>query len=124
VYLYEFVGNAEVLDERINAMELSSEVCNGNCQQVNINERVCAAIDYGLGDQGSIPGKAGYFSLLYYGQTGSGAHQAPIQWVQGALSQVVKWPECEANHSHQAGRSKMVEQYLHSPISFHGIVLD
>jgi hypothetical protein len=39
------------------------------------------------------------FSLLHSIQTGSGAHQPPIQWVLGAISLGVKRQEREADHS-------------------------
>ena len=39
------------------------------------------------------------FALLHNVQTGSGAHQPPVQLVQGALPPV-KWLRCEVDHSH------------------------
>jgi hypothetical protein len=43
-----------------------------------------------------------------------GPTQAPIQWVAGALSLEVKWPEREADHSPPSSQ-ECVELYLHSP---------
>jgi hypothetical protein len=40
-----------------------------------------------------------YFPLLYSVQTGSGAHQPPIQWELGALSPAVKRPERDSDQS-------------------------
>jgi len=57
------------------------------------------------------------FSLHHRVQTGSWAHPAPMQWVQGALSLWVKRPSREADHSPPSSDEvkEYVYQYLHSP---------
>jgi hypothetical protein len=47
-----------------------------------------------------------------------GPTQPPIQWVSGALSLRVEWPEREANHlpPYSAEGKECVELYLHSVV--------
>jgi hypothetical protein len=54
-----------------------------------------------------------------------GPTQTPIQWVPGALTQGVKWPGGEADHSPppSAEVKKCVKLYLHTLIRFFGIVV-
>jgi hypothetical protein len=49
-------------------------------------------------------------------RTALGSTQAPIQWVQGALSLGVKWPGREADHSHPSSHEvkEWVELYFYS----------
>jgi hypothetical protein len=62
---------------------------------------------YGLDGLGLIPGAR--FSILHSFQTGSGAHQPPIQWVLAALSTGIKRPGVKlATHLHLMPRTRMV----------------
>jgi hypothetical protein len=57
---------------------------------------------YGLNDRSSgvrFLAGAGNFFLRHSVQTGSGAHEPPIEWVRGALFPGVKRPAREADHS-------------------------
>jgi hypothetical protein len=47
-------------------------------------------------------------------QTGSGAHPAPIQWVPGVLSPVVKRPDREADHSPPIS-VKVIKIWIYTP---------
>jgi hypothetical protein len=63
---------------------------------------VSIATSNGLDDRGSrvrFPAEAGSFSPQHRVQNGFGPTQLPIQWVPGAVSLGVKWPEREADHS-------------------------
>jgi hypothetical protein len=51
-----------------------------------------------------------------------GSTQRPIQWVPGALSPGVKRHGRKADHSPPV--SADVDLYIHSPIRFHGLVLN
>jgi hypothetical protein len=57
-----------------------------------------------------------------------GSTKPTIQWVPGALFPGVKRPAREAHHSPPAsGRGQenmLVDLYIHSPIRFHGVVLN
>jgi hypothetical protein len=55
---------------------------------------------YGLENRGSIPsrGRDFYFFVTASRET-LGLIQPPIQWVSGVLSQTVKWPKRETDHS-------------------------
>jgi hypothetical protein len=54
-----------------------------------------------------------------------GAHTPPIQWAQGALSQRIKRPGREADHSPSSSAEvkECVKLYLHSPLRLHCVVL-
>jgi hypothetical protein len=83
------------------------------------------AKDYRLDGQGSIPGRSIDSSLLHSVSTGPGATQPPIKWVPGALSADVKRPGSEADYSPPSSAEvRVVELYLHSPISLHGSMLN
>jgi len=49
--------------------------------------------DYGLEDEGSIPGRGTDLFLRYTSRPALGPTQSPMQWVFGSLSSGVKWPE-------------------------------
>jgi hypothetical protein len=53
----------------------------------------------GLDGQGSIPGRGKIFLLSIASTLALGFTQPPIRWVQLAISQGVKRPELEADHS-------------------------
>jgi hypothetical protein len=67
----------------------------------------------------------GIFLFTTASRTALGPTQPPIQCVSGALSQGVKWPENEADHSppSSAEVKEWVKLYLHSPIRLNGVVL-
>jgi hypothetical protein len=50
-------------------------------------------------DWGSIPSWLGIFLFTTVSRPALGPIHPPIQWVQGALSLMVKQPGCEADHS-------------------------
>jgi hypothetical protein len=52
--------------------------------------------------RGSVPGKGRHFFLFFtaVSSLALGATQPHVQWITGALSLWVKWPGCEADHSH------------------------
>jgi hypothetical protein len=53
-----------------------------------------------------------------------GPIQPPSQWEPRDLSQRVKWPGCEADHSPQkVPWSRLMDLYIHCPIRLHGVVL-
>jgi hypothetical protein len=54
-----------------------------------------------------------------------GPTQPHIQWVLGALSLGVKWPGCEAEHSHPSSAEvKNAWSYISTPpTGFHGVML-
>jgi hypothetical protein len=79
------------------------------------------AMAYGLDGRGSIPSRARFFSAPQR----LGPTQAPIQWVPGALPRGWSGRGVKlTSHVHLVPRSRMVELCLHSPICFHGIVLN
>ena len=49
-----------------------------------------------------IPSRGRRLSLLHSVQTSSGATQAHIQWVPGALSPCINWPWHVTNHLSQS----------------------
>jgi hypothetical protein len=54
-----------------------------------------------------------------------GPTQPPNQWVPCALSQGVKQPGREADHSSPSSAGvKMVELYLHSPMHLHCVLIN
>jgi hypothetical protein len=57
------------------------------------------------------------FLLTTASRTALGSTQPPIQWVPGALSQGVKRPGCEADHSPPSSAEviEWMELYIHSP---------
>jgi hypothetical protein len=59
----------------------------------------------------------GIFLFTTASRPALGPTQPPIQWVPGALSLRVKWPEREADHSppSSAEVKESMELYLHSP---------
>jgi hypothetical protein len=63
----------------------------------------------------------GFFSTA--SRRSRGLTQSPLQWVPGAVSPRIKWRGLEADHSHLVPRL-MMELYLHSPIQFHGVVVN
>jgi len=70
------------------------------------------------GFYGSIPSRGlGIFPFTTASRTALWPTQPTIQWVPGALSLEVKWPECEAVHSppRSAKVKERVELYLHPP---------
>jgi hypothetical protein len=72
-----------------------------------------------------LPTGARYSSLLHSVQTVSGAHPASYSIGTGGLSPGVKRPGREADNSPpSSAESRMVELYLPSPISLHGILLN
>jgi hypothetical protein len=76
---------------------------------------------YVLDGRGLIPGRNKRFSLLDIVQTDSGAHPAPYSMGIG-----INRPGREADHYSPPlmPRSRIVELYLHSLTSFHGVVLN
>jgi len=71
-------------------------------KSANLYSSVGIALDYGLDDRGStVHFRRGLRIVLF--TTASrmilGPTKPPIQWVPGALSQGVKRPKREANHS-------------------------
>jgi hypothetical protein len=87
------------------------------------NISVGIALGYRLEDRGSrvrFPAEAGNFSLHRRIQNGSGAHSASHPRGTG-----VKRPGYEADHSppSSAEVKEWVELYIHSPNTFHGVVL-
>jgi hypothetical protein len=79
-------------------------------------------VGYGLDYRGFDP-RQGLGIFLF--ATGSVAHPAPIQWVTGTLSQGVKRPGCEADHSPPfSAEVKNAWSYTSThPIYLHGVVL-
>jgi hypothetical protein len=78
------------------------------------------ALGYGLQERGSrvrFPAEAGYFSLHYHVQNGSGAHPASYLMGIGSCFMGVKRPEREGDHlpPSSAEVKDCVELYLHSP---------
>jgi hypothetical protein len=69
--------------------------------------------------------EAGNFFLRHRLQTGSGAHPTSYTMGTGALSLGIKRPRRESDHSppSSAEVKECLEQYLHSPIRLHGVVL-
>jgi hypothetical protein len=55
-----------------------------------------------------------------------GSTQPPIQWLPGALSPEVKLPARGADHSPPGSDrgQENIDLYIHSPIRFHGVVLN
>jgi hypothetical protein len=93
-----------------------------NCRSVGI------ALGYGMDDRGSrirFPAGAGNFSVHHRVQTGLKPTQPPIQWVLGALSQVIKRLRREAGHSPPSSAEvKNAWSYTSTPpVRLHGIVL-
>jgi hypothetical protein len=87
------------------------------------------ALGYGLDDRGfgvRFLAGAGNFSLNHPAQSGSGDHPAsyPIGTRGSFLD--VKRPGRETDHSppSSAEAKECVELYLHSPICYHGVVLN
>jgi hypothetical protein len=77
---------------------------------------------YGLNDWANevrSPAVAKDFSSSLCVQTGSGAHTAPVQWVQGVLSPGVKRGRSVTltTHPHLVPRSRMSRSYTSSPPS-------
>jgi hypothetical protein len=66
------------------------------------------------------------FCLLHVVQTGSGAH--PVSYPMGTVGSFAgskaAWGVKLTTHLHLVSWSRMMELYLHSPIRFHGIVLN
>jgi hypothetical protein len=57
---------------------------------------------YGLDDTEvgvRVPGRVKNFLFFTSSRPALGSTQPPIQWIPGALSPVLKWPELEADHS-------------------------
>jgi hypothetical protein len=79
-------------------------------------ERLC----FGLGGQGSIPGRDKRFSFLRSVKTGSGASPASYPVGTRGFSLEVKQPERETDHSPPSSS----ELYLHSPIRARGIMIN
>jgi hypothetical protein len=78
------------------------------------------ALGYGLEDRGSrvqFPAGLGIFLFTTASGTALGPTQPPIQWVEGALSLVIKRPGRETDHlpPSSAEVKECVELYLHSP---------
>jgi hypothetical protein len=71
-----------------------------------------------------ILGRGKVFPFSMVSRLALGPTQPPLQWVLGAYSLGVKWPGCEADHSHLVLKSRMMKLYIHSPILLLGIVLN
>jgi hypothetical protein len=80
--------------------------------------------DYGLDDRGSIPDRGRGFSSSFCVQTGSGAHQPPVQWVPGVISPGAKRGRgvMLTTHPHLVPRLRMSRSYTSShPKRLHGV---
>jgi len=82
-------------------------------------------LGYGVDDSGSLPGRdiGGIFSLRHWVQIGSGAHPAPIQWVPGALTPMIKWPEADWSPPSSPEVKNSWSYTSTPPKLFHGVVL-
>jgi hypothetical protein len=67
-----------------------------------------------------------YLSFFYSIQTSCGTYPASYPMGNGVLSPEVKWPVGMklTSHFNLVQRSSIVEVYLHSPIHFHGMLLN
>jgi hypothetical protein len=84
------------------------------------------ALGYGLDDRG-FESREGLRLFLFtiVSRPALGPTQPSVQWVPAALSQGVKRPQSEADHSPPCGAEveECVELYLHSPIHLHDVAL-
>jgi hypothetical protein len=56
-------------------------------------------MDYGLDDQGSMPGRRKIFLLPIVFKPDLGFTQPPVQWIIGAMSPRMKWSWPETDYS-------------------------
>jgi hypothetical protein len=82
--------------------------------------RLAESCNYGLGDLGSIPGSANFFSS---------AQRQVLLWGTTVSYQVVKrgggiWQGHEDDHSHLMLMSRMLELWYHFPLRLPGVVLN
>jgi hypothetical protein len=86
-----------------------------------IYSSVRIVLGYRLHSQGSIPSRSKrFFSAPQHPDPLQGPPSLPSNGYQGLFSQGVKL----TTYLNQVPRSQMVELYLHSPISLHGMVLN
>jgi hypothetical protein len=72
-----------------------------------------------LRGRSSSPGRVKNFLFSTSSRPALGSTQPPIQWVQGVLSQGVKWPGCEADHHLQllprSRKCESIHPFPHTP---------
>jgi hypothetical protein len=80
------------------------------------------AMGYWLDGRGSVPGRGTRFFHLHSVGAGSGAH--PASYPTGTGGSFLEGKAAVVCHLYSVPRSRMVELYLHSPISLNGMVLN
>jgi hypothetical protein len=95
---------------------------------INLEGAICVGIAtvYGLDGWVRFPGGESFFIFSTASIPALGPTQVPIQWVSRAVPPPeVTRLEHEADHSsHLLQGLRMMQLYVHSPMCFHGVVLN
>jgi hypothetical protein len=101
------------------------EVYIGEFNFESWNSSADIATGYGLDGWGSIFGRVKRFFCSPKRSVPSEALSAPIQWITGALPRGYSGQGVKLiTYLHLVSRSRMMELYLHSPISLHAVALN